>query len=211
MAYLDQLIASSERVLYRTRRHRLVLLRACGLALALAALGLGVAVGFSVWAAHQPAARTGLWSGLALLILGLGLALPAYLRWHCELYVVTDRRVLQAEGVLSKRVLDSNLAKVNDVLLTQSFWGRLLNYGSIEILTASEAGVNRLDWIPRPLKFKRAMLDAKAHGEPAEPQDDRPGPQRLADQLAQLEELRKKGLLQEAEYKAKRAEILSRI
>jgi uncharacterized membrane protein YdbT with pleckstrin-like domain len=208
VSYLSRLIASGERVLYQTRRHRLVLLRAIGLPLALAVVGLGLLGAYSVWETDPSPAI--LWSGLAALILGLVLALPGYLRWRAEQYVVTDRRVLQVEGVLSKRVLDSSLHQVNDVLLTQSFWGRLLDFGTIEILTASEAGVNRLDWIPRPLRFKRAMLDAKAPSGSAE-RVESPAPAGIASQLAELEGLRQKGLLSENEYKAKRAEILARI
>jgi uncharacterized membrane protein YdbT with pleckstrin-like domain len=209
VSYLSRLIASGERVLYQTRRHRLVLLRAIGLPLALAVVGLGLLGAYGVLETDRSAPAI-LWSGLAALILGLVLALPGYLRWRAEQYVVTDRRVLQVEGVLSKRVLDSSLHQVNDVLLTQSFWGRLLDFGTIEILTASEAGVNRLDWIPRPLRFKRAMLDAKAPSGSAD-RVESPAPASIASQLAELEGLRQKGLLSESEYKAKRAEILTRI
>ena len=46
--------------------------------------------------------------------------------------------------------------KVNDVKMEQSFLGRLLGYGDIEILTASELGVNL---------FRRIGLDERLHKE----------------------------------------------
>jgi uncharacterized membrane protein YdbT with pleckstrin-like domain len=75
--------------------------------------------------------------------------------------VITDRRVIQMRGVLNKEVSDSILDKLNDVKTDQSFLGRIFGYGDIEILTASEAGVNMLRMINDPLGFKRAMLNAK--------------------------------------------------
>jgi len=47
------------------------------------------------------------------------------------------------------------------VLLKQSLIGRLLNYGDIEILTASDVGINKFAKLRRPVDFKTSMLDAK--------------------------------------------------
>ncbi len=57
---------------------------------------------------------------------------------------------------------DSSLEKLTDVILTQSLFGRMLGYGTIEILTAaSSAGVNDLKQIAQPMEFKTAMVNAK--------------------------------------------------
>jgi hypothetical protein len=78
-----------------------------------------------------------------------------------EEYVVTTRRVLQLEGVINKRVLDSSLEKINDAVLTQSLFGRLFGFGDLDILTAAETGISRLRMLRQADDFKRAMLDAK--------------------------------------------------
>jgi len=69
--------------------------------------------------------------------------------------------VIQVEGVLNKKVTDSSLEKVNDVVLTQSVFGRMFGFGDLEILTASESGISRFRMLVEPVRFKRAMLDAK--------------------------------------------------
>jgi uncharacterized membrane protein YdbT with pleckstrin-like domain len=61
--------------------------------------------------------------------------------WSHHQYIVTNWRVLQISGIFNKNVIDSSLEKVNDVKMTQSFFGRIFNYGNVEILTASELGV----------------------------------------------------------------------
>ncbi len=78
-----------------------------------------------------------------------------------EEYIVTNRRVIQTAGVFNKHVIDSSLEKVNDVVLTETVLGRLFDYGNIEILTASEMGVNLLRHIVSPVKFKTEMLNQK--------------------------------------------------
>ena len=99
---------------------------------------------------------------------GYALALPPflvifwrYIVWHNHLYVMTDRRIIQLNGVFEKEVADSVLEKLNDVKTEQSLLGRIFGYGDIEILTASEAGINSLKFVSRPLAFKRAMLEAQ--------------------------------------------------
>ena len=225
MGYVDALLAPGEQVLHRTHRHWVVLLRWAGGGIALAILGAIMAGIFGADGAWQGAAGdTGAWAGLALAGLGVLLALPGLLRWNSEVYLVTDRRVLQVEGVLRKKALDSGLAKVNDVRLTQSLLGRVLGYGTLEIITASESGINRLDQLPHPMAFKRAMMSAVQGGAAAAPPvaasgDARPeilplaaaAPTRgrsAADRLVELEELRRRGLLSEDEYQRKRDDIL---
>jgi len=158
MSYVDRLLAPGEAVLHRTLRHWIVLMRWIGSAVVLAVLGLVMAsiYGLAAW----QGAGIGAWIGLGLLLIAVLVALPGYLRWASEVYLVTDRRVIRVEGVLKKQVLDSGLAKVNDVRLTQTVAGRMLGYGTLEIITASESGINRLEYLPRPMEFKKAMMAA---------------------------------------------------
>ena len=158
MSYVDRLLAPGEAVLHRTLRHWIVLMRWIGSAVVLAVLGLVMAsiYGLATW----QGAGIGAWIGLGLLLIAVLVALPGYLRWASEVYLVTDRRVIRVEGVLKKQVLDSGLAKVNDVRLTQTVAGRMLGYGTLEIITASESGINRLEYLPRPMEFKKAMMAA---------------------------------------------------
>ena len=136
-----------------------------------------------------------------------------FLIWYNRQYIVTNRRVIQTSGVFSKDVVDSSLEKVNDVKLSQSFWGRLFDYGDIEILTASEVGANVFRSIGEPIKFKTAMLNAKERmgfdGElgvqAAHVTQDIPS------LIARLDDLRQKGILSEAEFQQKKAELLAKM
>ncbi|HEV8631416.1 MAG TPA: PH domain-containing protein [Thermoanaerobaculia bacterium] len=219
MAYVDRLLAPGETVIHRTRRHWVVLLQWVGSAAVLVVLGLLMA-GLFRFRFHDPTTVSAAWVGVALALIGLLVALPAWLRWENEVYLVTDRRVIRVEGVFRKQALDSGLSKVNDVRLTQTLPGRLLGYGTLEIITASESGINRLDYLPSPLAFKKAMMTATEGGRsgsaPAVEQAAAVGGaaprasarRTAADRLAELDELRQRGLVSEEEYRAKRAAIV---
>jgi uncharacterized membrane protein YdbT with pleckstrin-like domain len=165
MAYLDQLLATDEQIQRVARRHWIVLVRSFvlnGLAILLAALLAGITAGF--W--RNDAANGTLWGIVTgLLLLGMLVFVARIVidlvRWSSTQYVVTTRRVIEVSGVFNKVVRDSNLDKINDLVLTQSALGRTLNYGDIEIVTGADIGVNQLEKITDPIGFKRTMLDNK--------------------------------------------------
>jgi uncharacterized membrane protein YdbT with pleckstrin-like domain len=156
--------------------------------------------------------------------------------WMNERYIITNRRVMEIRGIINKHVRDSALEKVNDVDLTQSVIGRILGYGTVQIITGSDIGVNMFRRISNPVRFKREMLNAKERlgdesllGVPArQPAGERPadagaaisasavpGPAesqpRISDLLIELAELRQKGILSEEEFQAKKKELLARL
>src|SRR4029077_6703160 len=76
-------------------------------------------------------------------------------------YVLTNRRVIQVEGVLNRSATDSSLEKINDAVLSQSIFGRMFDFGDLRVLTAAEAGIETFRMIRGPITFKKKMLDAK--------------------------------------------------
>ena len=206
--YLKSLLGENEQILFVTHHHWLVL---AGEILAETLLTVAVVVLVSlIWYLWLP--NPLVWLGYLLLIIPLISLWRDVLIWKNREYVVTNRRVIQLAGVFNKSITDSSLDKVNDVKMSQSFLGRMLDYGNIEILTASELGVNKFTYIGRPIQYKTAMLNAKEKLEhaPAEPAAARPAAS-PADLLAQLDLLRQHGVLTEAEFQTKKAELLKRM
>lgn len=161
MAYVDSMLASNEQITRRDHQHWFVLVADARYGI------LAIIVAILLLVLRGVANTTGNldtvigWVVLALVIAGIAYTGWQILRWMNEEYVVTTRRVLQAEGVVNKRVTDSSLEKINDAILTQSLFGRIFGFGDLDILTASEAGISRLRMLRQADDFKRAMLDAK--------------------------------------------------
>ena len=97
-----------------------------------------------------------------LLVGGIASVAWEALRYRHQEYVITNRRVMQVGGVINKHSTDSSLEKINDAALSQSIFGRMFGFGDLDVLTASESGIERFRMIRDPISFKRAMLDAEA-------------------------------------------------
>src|SRR5262249_10166900 len=113
--------------------------------------------------------------------------------------------------MFSKNVLDSSLSKINDVILQQSFFGRMFGYGTIKILTASDEVINTLDRISNPVGFKQAMLNAKADLEPGSAAAVAAPARTATELLDELEQLRARKMVTDAEFEEKRKEIIKRM
>jgi uncharacterized membrane protein YdbT with pleckstrin-like domain len=230
MAYIDELLGRGEQILYTGRQHMFVLVS--NILAELSLIAILIAAGVFSQSAFRGREFGAMQVG-QLVLIGCGIislivlisAFLDYLRWNNEEYVVTDHRVIQIRGILNKEVIDSSLEKINDIELRQSWLGRIFDFGDIEILTASDVGVNSMRKLAHPLDFKRAMLEAKQEqsrgygyldpqavaaympqsAPPAAARDD------IEQTLRKLADLRDQGLLSQAEFESKKRELLSRI
>jgi uncharacterized membrane protein YdbT with pleckstrin-like domain len=215
MGYLESLMGAREKIALKERQHWLVILPRLVLWGAVSALIFLITV---VLAAA-------ILDGLALVLL-LGLLFPFWriavdlLNWWNEQYVITNRRVIQLEGIINKHSIDSSLEKVNDVVLKQSALGRILNYGDLQILTASEIGVNLFRRIAHPVKFKTEMLNQKEGMSQLDIFEGRAGrvlseeaPSRgdIPELIAELDELRKKGIITAEEFEENKKALLAKL
>ncbi|MDZ7318911.1 MAG: PH domain-containing protein [candidate division KSB1 bacterium] len=205
MGYVETLLAHNETIVFKTRQHWIVLARSMFLNGAFLILIILLAI-----AASAMLGPAGLIATLLFIIPVIVFGVD-YLKWWNEEYIITNRRVIQVEGIINKHVIDSSLEKVNDVVLRQSFLGRLLDYGDIDILTASEMGINALHKIKHPIKFKTEMLDQKlSFG--SEERTGLPGGQTdIPALIAELDHLRKQGVLTDAEFQDKKTQLLAKL
>jgi uncharacterized membrane protein YdbT with pleckstrin-like domain len=206
--YLLNLLGENEQILFVTRQHWLVLFGEILSELVLAVV-LGILITL-IWMFWLPDPLVPL--GYLVLLLPFVSLLRDYLIWSNRQFIVTNWRVIQTTGVFNKEVSDSSLEKVNDVRLEQSFWGRVLNYGNIEILTASELGVSKFHKVGRPIRLKTAMLNAKEDLSQGITDNRRRSSEgELVDLIAQLDSLRKHGVLSEDEFQQKKDDLLARL
>lgn len=198
------MLGENERILLVTRQHWFVLFRA---------ILLEIVVAFVVIVAIIIATINFPLSAFAFLLVLVPLLsmLHDILVWMNRQYIVTNRRVVQFSGIINKNVVDSSLEKVNDVKMTQSFFGRIFDYGDVEIMTASELGVNLFKRIGDPVRFKTAMLNAKEklgyEGTNLSPTHKN----NIPAMIAELDELCKKGIISQDEFQLKKKQLLEKM
>jgi len=127
-------LATSEKVLYETRRHGIVLAGSLSKALVLAAAGGAlVALGWPYSA-----------GGVVVMAVAALVALRAVWRWDRTKLVVTSDQLYIVSGVLWRCSATVRLSTLGAVELEQTLPGRLLGYGTLV------AGDLEVDYVPRP-------------------------------------------------------------
>lgn len=234
MGYVESLMGKNEKILIIERQHWTTLLMSFLINLFLVAVILALYAVLGNYVNNQglsflPIVRSIL---LFALLFPVGRFGWNFIQWEAEQYLVTSHRVMQTEGIVNKKTTDSSLEKVNDIVLTQSFLGRILGYGDLEIVTGSDLGVNLLKRLAHPITFKTTLLDAKAAMHDPDIEDLRqhavpvagglmgtkpPTATTAGDdedplkRIAELDNLRKSGAISDAEYQSAKAKLLSKI
>jgi hypothetical protein len=140
---------------------------------------------------------------------------------------VTNMRVLRYEGLIRRRSSETLLPMLTDVRLDEPALGRALGYGNLKILTSSgAAGEDVFMTVRNAKQLRTAIQEQKAstltggRTAPAAPAATAPPPASAAvatapsdpaAALKALKDLRAQGLITDAEYEAKRQEIVARI
>lgn len=205
--YNESLLAEREKILLTARQHWFLLLSVIAFEIVIILIIIVLTI---IAGSYLPefALLIGA-AGAILLLLPIATMLRDILDWMNRQYIISNRRVIQISGVLNKNVTDSSLEKVTDVKMEQSAFGRLFDYGDIEILTASELGANLFRRIEDPIRFKTAMLNAKENFTQGEGKH-RSGDE-IVDLIASLDRLRELGILSEEEFAQKKKVLLSRM
>lgn len=210
--YLQNLLGERENIILATRHHWFILASSIILEVVLIlAIFAATLVGtIALDNKQSPATPIVAVVGFVLLLIPIITGTRDVLNWTNHQFIITNRRVMQISGIFNKSVIDSSLEKVNDIKMEISALGRMFGYGDIEILTASELGVNLFKQIDNPVKFKTALLNAKTYLEqqgnmPIEVKPDIPA------MISKLAELRTQGVLTEDEFQQKKSELLAKL
>jgi uncharacterized membrane protein YdbT with pleckstrin-like domain len=205
--YLKSLLGNNEQIQLVTRQHWFVLVQAIVLELIIALIIIAADIALYFALSQNPFVLI----GLILLLIPIGSLARDAMIWSNRKYVITSRRVIQIHGVFNKDVTDSSLEKVNDVKMDQTFFGRLFDFGDVEILTASELGVNLFKRIAEPVKFKTTMLNAKAQLEDQQAGHGEHDENDIPSLIARLGQLRQQGIITEAEFQTKKSQLLAKL
>ncbi|MCU6480548.1 PH domain-containing protein [Arthrobacter sp. A2-55] len=96
--------------------------------------------------------------------LTLHYAVAPILKWWCRIFVVTDRQIMVQEGVLYKRAISSQLARVQDIRTERGILDRIFRCGTLIIVNAAN-GVTSMDDrvvfadVPHALKVEQSLKE----------------------------------------------------
>ncbi|TAF65665.1 MAG: hypothetical protein EAZ55_07835 [Cytophagales bacterium] len=97
--------------------------------------------------------------------------LTEYIKHKSYELAVTNKRVFITTGLINIKSMAINLAHVETVEVDQSFWGRLLDFGSIQITATGGAGTKKpIHYVQSPMLFRKSIQTYK-DGDPEEEND----------------------------------------
>jgi len=79
-------------------------------------------------------------------------------------FVITNKRIIMKTGLISRKTFEMNLQKIESVNVDQSFWGRLLGFGSVSIVGTGGSRESFSD-ISKPLLFRRKFQETEITAE----------------------------------------------
>ena len=145
-----------------------------------------------------------------------------YARWITTNFVVTTDRLIYRHGVLAKHGIEIPLDRVNTVFFRQSVFERMVGSGDLVIESAGEMGRQAFSNVRHPSAVQNEIYrqieanenrkyDRVGHSVAASnvAGDERDGS--IPAQIRELDELRRQGLLTDAEFAAKKQQLLDRM
>ncbi len=150
---VDEYVLPTERRVIRFRRHWAVIV---GQVLQAVVLFVLLAVG-AAFLGDNVVLDNLFWYGALLVLLKTSYKVS---EWWVEKVVMTDKRVMLAEGVFTQKVGMMPLGKVTDLTFERTLNGRMMGYGTMIIESAGQIqALNRIDFLPDPEEVYEAISE----------------------------------------------------
>ncbi len=206
MGYPKRLLLDGEEIVLDLRPHWWFLAKQAAVGVPVIAFGV-----FAMTLDGDTGKAVG-WIAAALFVVWLLWFAARLLQWLSTHFVLTTERLIYRKGLVAKHGRDVPLNRVNNIDMSQTIFERMLRAGDILIESAGESGQQRFTDIKRPENVQREINKAveantlrdrgfgNAQTAPSVPA-----------QIAELAALRDSGVLSEAEFQAKKADLLGRM
>ncbi len=176
------------------------------------AVALIAALALAIWVSQAVDSDFALFPALALAVVALVFFLTRYVQWLTTDFVLTTDRLIYRKGVLSRQGREIPLERLNDVSYQQSLFQRLLGAGDLLVESGGERGQSQFGSFAHPQDTQNEIhraIEAAA----ARDADRMAGRRELSplEQLEKLEELRQRGVISQAEFEVKKANLLDRL
>ena len=158
--FIDQNLASGEKVAYETSLHWMVF----GTALFFGIMSAPCLAGALYIHVHEIQMGMGGDIGLIFLLIFGGLfflvaffsGLSALIAMKTTEYAATNKRVVFKSGLFNRRVVETQLGKIESFTVSQGLLGRLFDYGTVA-LTGTGGLDEEFDYIRKPFEFKKMV------------------------------------------------------
>ncbi len=139
-----------------------------------------------------------------------------YAKWVTTNFVVTTDRLVYRVGVVAKSGIEIPLERVNTVFFSQTIFERMLGAGDLSIESGGETGKQTFGDVRKPSAVQNEIYrqmelnNTRMYGG-GRSGDSSGSSSSIPTQIAELDKLRQQGVLSDAEFAAKKDELLKRM
>jgi uncharacterized membrane protein YdbT with pleckstrin-like domain len=140
-----------------------------------------------------------------------------YAKWVTTHFVVTTDRLIYRHGVLAKHGIEIPLERVNTVFFSQSLFERVLRAGDLVIESAGERGRQAFSNVRKPSAVQNEIYKQMEDNENRKFRQlggagtGRDDSDSIPEQIRELDELRRQGVISDAEFNEKKQDLLDRM
>jgi membrane protein YdbS with pleckstrin-like domain len=134
-----------------------------------------------------------------------------YIRWATTHMILTTSRIIEQRGVLGRTGREIPVTALTNIGYRQMIFDRIIGAGDVVIEAAGRDGQEVFPDLPRPSAIQNeiyAQMDRNRRSYSAAPAPAAPS---IPEQIDQLDQLRRRGVINEAEFAAKKADLLDRL
>lgn len=152
------------------------------------------------------------WAVLAALVLSAAWLLLRYLKWRTTRFILTTSRLIERRGILSRSTREIPLMGLSDISCRQSLFQRLIGAGGVLIESPGKDSPEFFPDLPRPAHVQSEIIRLMDEGRRANPPQLSPSTgASIPDQIDQLDQLRRRGVISDADFEQKKAQLLERM
>ena len=152
------------------------------------------------------------WASIVLPVFALLWFVWTYVTWRTTNFVVTTDRLIFRQGVVAKKGKEIPLERINDISFNQTIFERLIGAGDLLIESGGEQGQQRFSDIRKPFEVQNLIYKSIEQSK-ARDMDRMAGRRELSlpEQIEKLDDLRQKGVITQADFEAKKAQLLDKM
>lgn len=205
MPFPNRLLADDEKLVFDLKPHPIELILPVFWTVVLAILaGLAHRI-----ALHHPTPQKAII--VVAVVLWVWLAVVPFLRWGYTDFVLTTDRLITRSGVLAKHSKEIPLERINDVTFGQSALQRIVGAGSLVLESAGERGQETIRHVRKPEQVQLLIYKEIEGNARRGAQSSTARGTSIPEQIEALARLRHTGAITDAEFEAKKADLLKRM
>lgn len=152
------------------------------------------------------------WAALVVPVICVFWIVWRWLQWRTTMFVITTERLISRQGLFARSGMEIPLERVNNIISNQTVFERLLGAGDLVIESGGEDGQQRYSNVRKPFELQNT-INRQIERSKARDMDRMAGRRELTvpEQLEKLADLVTSGVLTQAEFDAKKQQLLDKL